>query len=92
MMVAGTWHGALTLALTDVMGAGDASSFPLGRLKGVLKQRIVGWQKEKRLNGSQSPEFEWSTRRLETDAIFGTCPKNPNTELRLPGWISPLRW
>lgn len=84
MMVAGTWHGALTLALTDVMDAGDASSLPLGRLKGVLKQRIAGWQKEKRLNGSQSPEFEWSTGRLETDAIFGAWESVPQIALLNP--------
>jgi Caspase domain len=90
MTVNGQWHGALTYALIEAYGSGNGNSSQIGQLKGALKNRIAGWQKDKRLNGNQAPEFELSSKRLEAEPIFGSWERvpqvalvNPHSKLRI---------
>jgi hypothetical protein len=84
MAVNGQWRGALTYALVEVYRNGNGDSTQLGRLKGALKKRIAGWQKEKRLNGDQAPEFELSSEKLGSEPIFGSWERVPQIALINP--------
>ncbi|MCI0392044.1 MAG: hypothetical protein MOB07_25195 [Acidobacteria bacterium] len=90
MVVNGQWHGALTYALIETYSSGQANSSALGQLKGALQNRIAGWQKDKRLNGNQAPEFALSSVKLEAEPIFGSWERvpqialvNPHSKLRI---------
>jgi hypothetical protein len=84
MKLDGIWHGALTLALRDALEHGPGDSVPVGQLKGMLRKRIAGWQQEKILNGSQSPEIEWSAGRHEAESLFGEWESVPAVALFNP--------
>ncbi len=84
MKLNGIWHGALTLALRDALENGRGDSVPATYLKGMLQKRIADWQREKLLNGSQSPEIEWSAGRRENESLFGEWESVPTAALFNP--------
>lgn len=87
MAVNGQWRGALTYGLIEIYRNGAPK---LLALRDGLKSQIVNWQRSKRLNGQQIPEFEVSSTRLESEPLFGLWEQvpqialvNPNSRLKI---------
>ncbi len=84
MAVDGLWCGALTHGLIEAYKAGTPA---LKDLREALNKQIRNWQTARQLNGSQVPEFEISSPRLESEPIFGLWEHVPQIAL-----INPNSW
>jgi len=75
------WRGGLTKCLLESYGNGAPK---LGDLETSIKTRIRQLQDEKRLDGTQTPEFASSNPRLRNEPLFGLWESVPAIALVNP--------